>query len=101
MAEFSNEEKIDFIFKELKAQKKYRITKIIIKILIIIGLIYLYLGIINSINKDELLKSVSKYIWDLVAPITQNIVDDMIKNTETKTMEIPQNLIDKVMNNNY
>lgn len=91
------EEKIDFIYKELKAQKRNRQFKFFFKIAIfatIIYLVFFYLPNMSETIKKDLETKLSWYItqtvgW-LIKNMTQDMTEDMIKQMEekAKTMQI-------------
>jgi len=96
MSDYSTEEKIDYIFKELKSQKRWRIWKITFKLLIILFWIYIYMNFIQWINKDKIIKDFSNTIWEIVAPIAENIVNNMIKEQNIDTNNISPEMIEQL-----
>ena len=93
MANISFEEKIDYIYKELKAQKRSRLFKLILKL----AIIWLIITLLNSVNKEQIIDQAVEYLWNIVKPITKDIVNDMIKNNDTKS--ISDSLINELKNN--
>lgn len=78
MTHYSVEEKIDYVFRELKSQKRSRISKQILVLLFIWTLIFWYYTFIDWADKDEIIEKVSLEISKIITPITQNIIDWMV-----------------------
>lgn len=96
---YSTEEKLDYIFEELKFQKKARIWKMVIKIVFLLALIFLYFNYLHWISKEELNKNISTFLSNLVEPIAKNLVNDMIEQQNSQSSEIPQDEIEKIIKN--
>ena len=100
MADFTEEEKIDYIFKELKFQKKSRYFKWFFKIMMLLVLIYGYFYIIPKLDKDKFFGVISDNMVDFVRPITENLVNDMLERETEKakdsTKAISDALRDKI-----
>ncbi len=73
----TSEQKLDYIYKTLRNQKRFFILKIFFKILIFIWIIYFVFIIIPSYNKDKLYNDVSKRLSDLIIPIVTDMVKEM------------------------
>ena len=99
MSNYTLEEKIDFIFKELKYQKKTRLYKLIIKLIFIGSIIIIYFSFIQWLDKDKLIKDFSSQIAEIVTPITKNIVSEMVNDNTPNVKNIWQWLIDDIKNN--
>ena len=99
MSNYKLEEKIDFIFKELKYQKKTRLYKLIIKLIFIGSIIIIYFSFIQWLDKDKLIKDFSSQIAEIVTPITKNIVSEMVNDNTPNVKNIWQWLIDDIKNN--
>lgn len=98
MPTYTPEEKIDYIFKELKAQKRDRIFKTLFKVTILIFIIFLYFNFIHWIEKQKIIDNFSSIISDITKPIAQNIVNDMIwETTDSKTLE--NSITEQIKNN--
>ncbi len=82
MKSYSTDEKIEFIFKELRAQKRTRILNLFLKISIFWFIIFLYMTYIHWVSKEELIKDISIIFWELIKPIVNDLANEMIKNNE-------------------
>ena len=87
MSDYSIEEKIDFVFKELKYQKKARLSKLIFRLIFIALIIFVYFSIIQWLDKDKLIEKFSSQIAEIITPITQdlvkNLVDDNVESVKS------------------
>lgn len=92
MADLSFEEKIDYIYKELKAQKRWRLFKLFLKL----AIIWLIITLLNSADKQQIIDSTTKFIWDIAKPITESIVKDMINGG---SKDVTNWLIDQLKDN--
>lgn len=100
MPTYTTEEKIDYIFRELKAQKRTRILKVLLRISILWFMIFLYFEYIHSIDKEIIINNVSEIIWDIVKPIAENMVNDMLNNTNSiGTQNLQESLLEEIKNN--
>lgn len=86
----STDEKIDYIYNEIRAQKRARYFKLFFNLTIFWFMIFLYFTYINWMTKEEVTKIAWNKLWEIVAPIVKNMVDDIIKDS-------PWQLIDKVI----
>lgn len=94
-APISFEEKIDYIYRELKAQKRWRLFKLFIKL----AIIWLIITLLNSADKNQIIDSTTKFIWDIVKPITKDIVNDMINSDSMNPQNITKSLTDEFKKN--
>lgn len=105
----SFEEKIDYIYNSLKADKRNKRIKNFIKIIVLLILVYwvyFYLPSLAAEKKDEykqkvttfLSKNISEFIW----PIVQNVVQDTVKNMDfwIWNIQLPSEKILNWTNNN-
>lgn len=97
MSNYTPEEKIDYIFKELKKQKSLRISKTIFKLILLWLVIYSYFTFIHWLDKDEMIANLASYIWEIVQPITENIVNDMVEKNNLDTSNIDPELINELI----
>jgi uncharacterized membrane protein (DUF485 family) len=97
----TTDEKIDYIFNELHAQKRNRILKILFKLILIWLIIYFYFTILINLNKDEIISEISKNVSKIVVPIAKDITNDILKDTnnQTNTNDITNSLIEQINNN--
>ena len=79
MIQVTAEEKLDFIYNELKQQKRLRYFKLIIKLLIVWYLIYLISNFSDILVSKNLTEEISKSIWDIAKPIAEEISKDLIE----------------------
>lgn len=77
MTQLSQEEKIDYIYKHIKSEKRNRIFKIIFKVLIILAIFYGSQYLIKNIWEEQIKKTMSEQIWDITEPIIRNMVSDL------------------------
>ena len=77
MSQLTQEEKIDYIYKYIKAEKRNRIFKILFRILIIVAIFYWTQYLIENIWEDEIKKTISSQIWDITSPIVKDLVSDL------------------------
>ncbi|MFK7780051.1 MAG: hypothetical protein QM490_02790 [Candidatus Gracilibacteria bacterium] len=94
---YTPEEKIDYIFKELKKQKTIRTSKAFLKIILIFLLIYGYFTYIHGLDKEELMANFSSYIQKIVQPITENIVNDMVEKNNIDVNNISPEMIEEII----
>lgn len=77
MTQLTQEEKIDYIYNYIKSEKRNRILKVILKILIIVGLIYWSQYLIKNVWEEQIKKTISTQIWDITEPIIKDLVTDL------------------------
>lgn len=77
MTELTQDEKIDYIYKYIKSEKRNRIFKLIFKILIIIAIFYGSQYLIQNVWEEQIKKTMSEQIWDITEPIIRNMVSDL------------------------
>lgn len=77
----TQDEKIDYIYKHIKSEKRNRIFKIFFKIAIVVGLFYWTQYIINNVGPDKIKETISTQIWDITAPIVRDLVSDLDKDS--------------------
>ena len=101
MTLYTTEDKIDYIFKELKSQKRARILKTIFRLVVIWFIIYIYVNFIHWLNQEEIMKTITSTISDIAKPITQDLVNDMINNNTKSidTWNLQNSLLDQLKNN--
>ncbi len=91
----SLEEKIDFIYKELKNQRRNRRINYFIKFLFftwIIYLVFFYIPNMSESIKKEIEWKISNYIsqtvWGLMKNMASDMTQDLIKNIEEKASNL-------------
>jgi len=77
---YTNDQKIDYIFKEIKAQKRTRYFNLLLKLTVIWFIIFLYFTYAYWVEKEELRKQIVNVIWEMVKPLVKDLATDMIKN---------------------
>lgn len=77
MTQLTQDEKIDYIYKYIKSEKRNRILKLIFKILIIVAIFYGTQYLIQNVWEDQIKKTISTQIWDLTEPIIKDLVTDL------------------------
>ena len=75
--DLSFEEKVDYIYKELKSQKRSRFLNFFFKISILIILAYWAFNITKWLTNEAIIAKISSNLWTIVKPI----VHDLIKET--------------------
>lgn len=75
------EDKLDFIYRELKAQKRNRIFNLCLKLTVFWFTIFLYITYIHWMNKQELTKEVSKILWEMIRPVAKDMATDILNNS--------------------
>lgn len=80
----TQEEKIDYIFKELKSQKKTRFFKIFFRIFIFLGIIIFYFYILPNLDKEKIMWTISDYVIDISKPM----VEELVKETATSNLDM-------------
>lgn len=109
MTQLTQEEKIDYIFKHIKSEKRNRIFKILFKILLIIVVFYGSQYLIKKIWADQIQKTISEQIWEITAPIVKDLVKDLDissvwwinKDKITELIKENPELLDNFKNNDY
>lgn len=81
MTQLTQDEKIDYIYKYIKSEKRNRIFKILFKILIILAIFYWSQYLIKNIWEDNIKKTISDQIWGITAPIVKDLVKDLDANS--------------------
>lgn len=74
----STEEKIDYIYKELKRQKHSRVFGLILKLFVVLGMVYFFVYIFPQLDKEWIINHVINIITDLVKPITENVLKSLM-----------------------
>lgn len=87
------EKKIDYIYNELKAQKRRRYFSLFLKFILVGLIIFAYFIIFPKLDKDKVMSTFSENIIKIVKPITQSLVNDLvnnenINNTQNNSTEI-------------
>jgi len=97
--ELSLEEKVDYIYKELKWQKRSRFLNFAFKISIIAILIFGALNISKWFTNDIVIEKISSTLWTIVKPIVYNLVKDMQSNNEIDKNIENKNGVKKIIKN--
>ena len=98
MPTYTTEEKIDYIFNEMKAQKRARIFKTFFKVTIFWFIVFLYFNFVHWLEKQKVIDNISSVISDITKPIAQGIVNDMIWDT-TNTKDLEKSISDQIKSN--
>jgi len=105
----TQDEKIDYIYKHIKAEKRNRIFKFFIKIGVVFAIYFWSQYIITNIWTEQIRKTISNQIWNITAPIVKDLVKDLNNSTEKwidpdLLIEIIKNdpaLLNKIKNYDY
>jgi len=81
--DLSFEEKVDYIYRELRWQKRTRFLNFIFKLSLVAILIFWAVNISKWLENDAVISKISSTLWTIVKPI----VNDLI-NENTSTWEI-------------
>jgi len=96
--ELSEAQKIDYIYKSLKRQERWSYFKNILKILILIGFIYIYF----NVDMDKIISDISAKIApqmsSFIEPISQDLINNMM-NDMNKNMQIDPQMLNKLRDN--
>jgi len=97
----SFEEKVDYIYKELKSQKKARYLNFLFKFFIIIILIYWVMNINKWLQNKTISNKISTTIWTIIKPIVSDLIKNMDLNTIYQENKNKNTIIKpKAINNN-
>lgn len=98
------EEKIDYIYAHLKAQKRNARIKLFLKIFIVIAIYYFVVMIYPTIPqekiegvKSDISKMISTQVSSLAKPIIEDITKDMVKDMWTETTEVSPSKVDELL----
>jgi hypothetical protein len=92
----TQDEKIDYIYKHIKSEKRNKIFKILIKVSLVFVLYFWIQYIITNIWTEQIRKTISTQIWDITAPIVKDLVKDL--NTNSENWMDPDLLIEIIKN---
>ena len=92
MANITLEEKVEYIYKELKRQKKTRHINFVLKIIIIIIFIFWIISINNWLTSETITSKISSTLWTIAKPIINDLVEEM----STWTTESEENIPNKI-----
>lgn len=96
MAEISFEEKVDYIYKELRWQKRTRFLNFVFKLAIITLLIFWILNISKWLENKSVISKISSTLWIIVKPIVNDLIKNwvdqwkIIENNNSGTLETPK-----------
>lgn len=90
----ATEDKLDFVYNELKAQKRNRIFNMCLKITVFGFFIFLYFTYIHWMSKQELTREASKILWEMIKPIAKDLATDIVKNSEQNVKNVSEWLIE-------
>ncbi len=88
--DLSFEEKVDYIYKELKWQKRTRFLNFVFKISILAILIFWVLNINKWLENKAVMDKISSIVWDIIKPIVTDLINNVDINTD-KNILIPSN----------
>lgn len=98
-AEPSFEEKIDYIYNDLRAKKRWVILKWIFRLVIFWLIIHFYIFILPTLNKDKIIDEFWNQVIDIVIPLiekTLNNVDlEKIQNNQLQKIQLENLNINK------
>lgn len=92
----SMEEKIDYIYKELKAQKRARIFWLIFKLVIFLLILYFYFFIFPNLDFSNYMWEFSNFMADIVWPIVEKVANDTSNTASGIDQETIKNLINNM-----
>ena len=92
-SDISFEEKVDYIYKELKSQKRARFFSFAFKLSILAILVFWIININKVLENKTVISQISTTVWNIIKPI----VKDLIQNENTLNME---SIKKELLNNN-
>lgn len=96
----STEEKIDYIYKELKSQKRSRVFGLILKLFVVLGVVYFFVYILPQLDTDWIINQAINIITDLVRPITENLLKSLMDTNAWSTWDQSSlnNILEQIKN---
>lgn len=98
MLERSTEEKIDYIYKEIRKQKRVKYVSLGIKIFFVLFLVYTYYKIIPSFDTSKYKDNITDKFSEIIQPITEKVVNSMIDEKTDSSSEAVKKYLE---NNNF
>ena len=96
----TTDEKIDYIYKEMKAHKRARLFSLFAKLVFVWILIMVYVKFIHWIDQEVIIQNLTQVVSDIAKPITESLVNDMLNDSNVWNVDdISQWLMDKLKEN--
>lgn len=80
----TQDEKIDYIYSQLRNQKRYAIFKVIFKLIIIIFIVVILSNIYQSLDKQNMIESAQDKFSEFVYPIIENLLEKTNEDLQQK-----------------
>ncbi len=74
--DLSFEEKVDYIYKELKSQKRTRFLNFFFKVSILAILIFWAINVTKWLENDTFISNVSNWIGTIIKPIVNELIKE-------------------------
>lgn len=71
----TQDEKIDYIYNQMRNQKRYAIFKVIFKVIVIIFIVVSILNIYQSLDKENMIESLQDKFSEFTYPIIENLLE--------------------------
>lgn len=71
----TQDEKIDYIYNQMRNQKRYAIFKVIFKVIVIIFIVVSILNIYQSLDKENMIESLQGKFSEFTYPIIENLLE--------------------------
>ena len=87
--ELSFEQKIDYIYKDLRSKKRGAILKWIFRLIIFWLIIHFYITILPTLNKDKIVEEIWNEIIEIVIPIVEKTINSVdVKSIQKQQLDI-------------
>ncbi len=80
----TQDEKIDYIYNQLRKQKRYEIFKVIFKLIIIIFIVVLLNNVYQSLDSQNMIESLQDKFSEFVYPIIENLLEKTNEDLQQK-----------------
>lgn len=80
----TQDEKIDYIYTQLRNQKRYTIFKVIFKLIVIIFIVVTLSNVYQSLDKQNMIESAQDKFSDFIYPIIENLMEKTNEDLQQK-----------------
>lgn len=87
----THEEKIDYIYNQLRKQKQYAIFKVIFKLIIILFIALSIFNFIQNKNFDDIQSEIQTQFSEFSYPIIQDMIEKNTKDMQNQYQEYLKN----------
>lgn len=92
----TNDEKIDYIYKDIKLKKRYSTIKSIIKLCVLIFIWITIFNLSKTLDKDEMIWKFTDHIVEITTPI----VNEMVKKMNINSWNLEGVNVEELLKNN-